>query len=71
MDRWFSSGKIFDHLWGCKTKVAGTVMSNKKEVPKQTFSGELKKCENITPTGSPLGHPVEIHYCCLFPNHCP
>ena len=20
MDRWFSSPKIFDHLWGCKTK---------------------------------------------------
>jgi hypothetical protein len=43
MDRWFSSPKIFDHLWGCKTKAVGTVMSNRKEVPKQAFSGELKK----------------------------
>jgi hypothetical protein len=34
MDRWFSSSKIFDHLWGCKTKAVGTEMSNKKEVPK-------------------------------------
>jgi hypothetical protein len=44
MDRWFAIPKIFDHLWGCKTKALGTVMS-KKEVPKQTFSGELKKGE--------------------------
>jgi hypothetical protein len=28
-----------------KTKAVGTVMSNKKEVPKQTFSGDPKKCE--------------------------
>jgi hypothetical protein len=34
MDRWFSSPKIFNHLWGCKTKAVGIVMSNKKEVPK-------------------------------------
>jgi hypothetical protein len=43
MDRWFSSPKVFDHLWGCKTKAVDTVMSNRKEVPKQAFSGELKK----------------------------
>jgi hypothetical protein len=43
MDRWFSSPNIFDHLWGCKTKAVGTVMSNKKEVPEQALSGELKK----------------------------
>ena len=29
MDRWFSNAKIFDHLWGCKTKAVGTVMSNR------------------------------------------
>jgi hypothetical protein len=46
-------------------------MSNKKEVPKQTFSGELKKAKNITPTGSPPGHPVEGNSWCLFPNYCP
>jgi hypothetical protein len=34
---------MFDHLWGCKTKAVGTVMSNKKEVSEQAFSGELKK----------------------------
>jgi hypothetical protein len=34
MDRWFSSPKIFYHLWGRKTKAVGTVKSNKKEVPK-------------------------------------
>jgi hypothetical protein len=45
MDRWFPSPKISNHLWACKTKAVGTVMSNRKEVPKQTFSGELKKGE--------------------------
>jgi hypothetical protein len=60
MDRWFSIPKIFDHLWGCKTKAVGTVMSNKKEVPKQTFFWRTeKKAKNITPAESPLGHPVE------------
>ena len=48
MDRWFSSPKIFGHLWGCKTKAVGTVMSNRKEMPKQAFSGKLKKGEKIS-----------------------
>jgi hypothetical protein len=62
MDRWFSSPKIFDHLWGCKTKAVGTVISNRKEVPKQAFSGEpKKKAKHITPKGSPLSHPVKGH----------
>jgi hypothetical protein len=60
MDRGFSSPKIFDHLWGCKTKAVGTVMSNKKEVPKQTFFWRTEERRKISlPTGSPLGHPVE------------
>jgi len=48
MDRWFSSPKIFNHLWGCKTKAVGTVMSKRKEMPKQAFSGKLKKSEEIS-----------------------
>jgi hypothetical protein len=44
MDRWFSSPKICDHLWGCKTKAVGTV-SNRKKLPKQALSGKLKKGE--------------------------
>jgi hypothetical protein len=48
MDRWFSSPKIFDHLWACKTKAVGTVMSNRKEMPKQAFPVKLKKGENIS-----------------------
>jgi hypothetical protein len=48
MGRWFSSPNIFDHLWGCKTKAVGTVMSKRKEVPKQAFSGKLKKGEKIS-----------------------
>ena len=48
MDRWFSSPKIFDHLWSCKTKAVGTVMLNKKEVPKHAFSTKLKKGEKIS-----------------------
>jgi hypothetical protein len=30
-------------IYGVAKQVVGTVMSNKKEVPKQTFSGEQKK----------------------------
>jgi len=48
MDRWFSSPEIYDHLWGCKTKAAVTVMSNRKELPKQAFSGKLIKGEKIS-----------------------
>jgi hypothetical protein len=47
MDRWFSSPKIFYHLWGCKTKAVGTVMSNKKEVPKPTFFWRTEKRRKI------------------------
>jgi hypothetical protein len=43
MDRWFSSPKIFDPLWACKTKAAGTVMSNGKVMPKQAFPREIKQ----------------------------
>jgi hypothetical protein len=59
IDRWFSSPKISDHLWGCKTKAVGTVMSNKKEVPTQTFSEELKKRLKISSQLDHLGHPLE------------
>jgi len=48
MDRWFSNPKIFDHSWGCKTKAVGTVMSNSREMPKQAFSGKLKKGKKIS-----------------------
>jgi hypothetical protein len=43
MDRWFSSPTLFDHLWSLKTKAVGTVMSNQKEVQKQTSVKKLKK----------------------------
>jgi hypothetical protein len=39
---------IFDHLWGCKTKAVGTVMPNRKEMPKKAFSVKLKKGEKIS-----------------------
>src|SRR5215467_8818403 len=48
MDRWFSSPEIFYRLWGCKTKAVGTVMFNRKEIPKQAFSGKLKKGKKIS-----------------------
>jgi hypothetical protein len=48
MDRWFSSPKILDHLWGCKTKAIGTVMSNRKEMPKKALSGKLEKGEKTS-----------------------
>jgi hypothetical protein len=47
MDRWFASPKIFDNLWGCRTMGVGTVMYNRKERPKQTFSGKPKKGKKI------------------------
>ena len=45
---YMDSPKIFDHLWGCKTKAVGTMMSNRKEMSKQAFSGKLKKGEKIS-----------------------
>jgi hypothetical protein len=48
MDRWFSSPKIFHHLCACKTKAVGTVMSSRKEMPKEAFSVKLKKGEKIS-----------------------
>jgi hypothetical protein len=48
MDRWLSSPKIFNHLCGCKTKAVGKVMSNRKQMPKQAFSGKLKKGGKIS-----------------------
>ena len=48
MGRLLSSPKIFDNLWGCKTKAVGTVMSNRKEKPKQAFIGKLKEGEKIS-----------------------
>jgi len=51
MDRWFSSPKIFDHIWGCKTKAVGTVMSNRKEMLKQAFSGKTKKAKKYHTNG--------------------
>jgi hypothetical protein len=35
----------------CKTKAVGTVMSNRKEVPKEAFSKELKKDEKYHTNG--------------------
>jgi hypothetical protein len=64
MDRWFYSPKIFDGFWGCKTKAVGTVMSNRKKMPKHAFTKKLKKKKrrkNIMPMGSLLGHQVERH----------
>jgi hypothetical protein len=43
MDRRFTSPKIFDHLWGCKTIGVGTVMSSRKDMPKQAFSEERER----------------------------
>jgi hypothetical protein len=52
MDRWFSSPKIFDHLWGCKTKAVGTVMpKQKKKHLNEHFSGEMKKGEKYHVNG--------------------
>jgi hypothetical protein len=45
MVRWLCSPKIFNHLWGCKTKAVGKVMSNRKETPTQAFCGKLKMCK--------------------------
>ncbi|KAJ4429276.1 hypothetical protein ANN_26279 [Periplaneta americana] len=47
MDRYFTSSKLFDHLWTVETKAVGTVMANRKEMPKDIFSEKLKKGEKL------------------------
>jgi hypothetical protein len=47
MDRWFSSPKMFDNFWSCKTKAVGTVMLDRKEMPKKAFSAKLKNSGKI------------------------
>ena len=42
MDRWFTSPKLFDHLWQNCTKAVPTVM------PKQAFQQKLKKGERVS-----------------------
>jgi hypothetical protein len=42
---WFSSPKLFDNLCAWSTKAVGTVMPNRKEIPKQAFSKKLKRGE--------------------------
>jgi hypothetical protein len=72
MDRWFSSPKIFDHLWACKTNAVGTVMSNRKEMPKEAFSVKLKNGEKIS---HQRDHLLAIKWKdtrdVVFPNQCP
>ena len=53
MDRWYSSEKTFKHFWACKTQGVGTVMSKRKEMRKQAFSGKLEKRQK-------KNHPNEI-----------
>lgn len=48
MDRWFSSPIIYDDLWGCQTKAVGTVMPNRKGMPKSEFAKKLKKGEKLS-----------------------
>ena len=43
MDGWFTSPKLFDHLWQNGTKAVGTVMPNRREMPKQALQQKLKK----------------------------
>jgi hypothetical protein len=38
LDRWFTSLTLFDHLWTLNTTAVGTVMANRKEMLKATFS---------------------------------
>jgi len=73
MDRWYSSKKIFNHVWTCKTQGVGTVMSKRKEMRKQAFSGKLKKKGggNSTPMKSPLGYQMGGHLECFSLNQCP
>lgn len=47
MDRFFTSPTLVDHLWKSGTKVVGTVMPNRKEMPKVHFSQKIKKGEKL------------------------
>jgi len=72
IDRWYSSEKTFNHLWACKTQGVGTVMSKRKEMHKQAFSGKLaKRQKNITPMKSTLGYQMGGHPGCFSLNQCP
>jgi len=48
MDRWFTSPKLFDHLWQNGTKAIGAVTPNRCEMPKQEFQQKLKKGERVS-----------------------
>jgi hypothetical protein len=62
MDGWFSSPKLFDHPWTYKKMSVGTVMPNKKVLPKHTFSKELKVQEAFACQRQyPLGYKMERH----------
>ena len=48
MDRYFSSPSLFDHLWANEIKAVGTVMANRKEMPKQQFAEKIRKGEKLS-----------------------
>ena len=60
MDRFFTSPKLFDHLWNSGVKAVGTIMANRKEMPKQHFSKKIKKGEKLVAQRGPL---LAIKWC--------
>ncbi|UYV65293.1 PGBD5 [Cordylochernes scorpioides] len=46
-DRWFSSPHLFNYLWEKNTMAVGTVKTNRKGLPKKSFSKKLKKGEEM------------------------
>ena len=47
MDRFFTNPTPVNHLWNSNTKIVGTIMPNRKEMPKVHFSQKIKKGEKL------------------------
>jgi hypothetical protein len=47
MDGWFLNPRLFDHLQSCKTRAMGTVIPNRRELPKENVLAKLEKGEQI------------------------
>jgi hypothetical protein len=48
MDRYYSSPKLFHDLWSKELGATGTVMPNRKEMPKRAVQQKLQKGETVT-----------------------
>jgi hypothetical protein len=48
MDWWFTGPTLFENLWTLYMKAVHSVMVNREEMPKETFSKKQKKGEKLS-----------------------